>query len=104
MENKKHYKSFVETVKLNAKVGSVETKVKRGDISFNWLLIAYTILLAVFIGVITIIPSLDFLSKLTFIILGAILLFLLCFRNKWSRQKIINLFSKAKEMEEVSKH
>jgi len=102
--NKKEYKLEVETGKFNLNMSPVELKVKRGELSFGWLLVAYNIMLTIFVGIVSIIPYKSFLAKLVLIILGSIFIFKFCLFNQWFRNKVIGIFSKAKETEEVSNH
>jgi len=96
------YKLKTEAGKFGVKGGSLEMKVKRGDVSFGWFLVAYNIILTIFVSVVSIIPCIGFFIKFSLIILGSILLFKFCLFNGWFRNKVVGLFSKAKEMEEVS--
>lgn len=98
------YMQKLTFLKFSTKTNSLETKVKRGDISFGWFLVVYNILLTIFIGIVSIIPNFCFLTKLITIIIGSILLFRFCLFNSWFRNKIVGIFSKAKEMEETLKH
>ncbi len=97
------YKLKAEHGEIGVKGGGVEMKVKRGDVSFGWFLVAYNIILTIFVSVVSIIPCFGFLVKFSLIILGSILLFQFCLFNGWFRNKVVGLFSRAKEWEEVSK-
>ena len=105
MENKKDYKMTTETGYFTAKGGSLEMRVKRGEKSWGYFGLAYSILMAVFLGLISILPDFNYglLIKGILIIIISLLLFYLCFSNQWFRNKTVGLFSKYQEKEEVSK-
>lgn len=71
---------------------SVEIRVKRGEKSFGWFVIAFTSLLAFGLAIITTLS----LGKITvaIILLYTILIFWLCFLSDWFRNKIVGWFSK----------
>jgi hypothetical protein len=83
----------------------VEMYVKRGEKSWAYFSIAYNILLTLFIGLISVLPSFPcgVFVKLFLILFFAYLFFKLCFYNGWFRNKIVGVFSRSQEMKEESK-
>jgi hypothetical protein len=89
------------------KVDDVEAKttpglsmqVERDEKSFGYFNIAYGILLAIAIGVISVL-YLDSEHKVLLIIGSALVLFWLCYWNGWFRNKIVGIFSKIQDLVE----
>lgn len=82
---------------------SIEIKVKRGELSWAYFPIAYGILLTISIGMITVLNA-CYIWKILLIVADSYILFKLCFFSGWFRNKIVGIFSKSKEFEEISKH
>lgn len=82
----------------------VEVKIKRGEQSWAYFPLAYNILLTIVVGLISILPNFycGVFIKFSLIILSSILLFRLCFFNRSFRGIIVNIFSKSKDMEEIT--
>jgi 4-hydroxybenzoate polyprenyltransferase len=81
---------------------SSEIKIKRGDISWGYFVITYTVLLAVILAIISVL-NINWFFKIIFIILTVIFLFWLCFRNDWFRNTIVGFITRLKSKEEVYK-
>ena len=96
MEEKKNYILKAETGKFSVSGGSVEGKIKRGEISWAYFPIAYTILLTISMGIIQIIEILTWYCRIILILLISSLWFNLCFFNGKFRTFIVGLFSKSK--------
>ena len=73
--------------------------LKRGEISWAYFPIAYTILITISIGLISVL-EIQWFCKFILIIITSIILFKLCFYNSWFRNKIVGVFSKSKEVVE----
>ncbi|MBU2578900.1 hypothetical protein KKA09_02175 [Patescibacteria group bacterium] len=94
-------KELVETINLSA---SLEGGVKRGEISWAHFPIAYTIILTLFVGIISLLEIICWILRVELIIGLSILFFYLCFFNDYFRKKIVWFFSKSKEhMEKIKK-
>jgi len=78
---------------------SIEMKVKRGEKSQSYFWLAYTILLAITIAIISILP-IDTLYKVVAIIFSTAFLFYFCLHNSWFRNKIVDIFNKVADKEE----
>lgn len=106
MENGTDYKMTAETGNYKVGGGSLEIRVKRGEKSWGYFILAYSILLGIFLSLISILPDFNYglLIKGVFIVVISAFLFYLCFSNRWFRNKIVGIFSKYQGMEEVSKH
>src|SRR3989344_6260072 len=105
MENKKDYRITAETGYFIAKGVSLEMRVKRGEKSWGYFILAYSILLAISLGLIAILPDFNYglLIKSILMVVISVFLFYLCFSNIWFRNKTVGIFSKYQEKEEVSK-
>lgn len=91
----------IDPAKFELKGGGVKFKLKRGEISWAYFPIAYGLLLTISIGIISVL-DVFYVWKILLIIIGSLILFKLCFFNSWFRNKIVGLFSKSKEFEEIS--
>jgi hypothetical protein len=103
MRNKGMSKKYIlkaETGNYSLKGGNVEFRLKRGEASWAYFPLAYSILLTISIGIISVL-EICYIYKILFIIVDSIALFYLCFFNAWFRNKIVGLFSRSKEMEEI---
>jgi len=78
---------------------SLEVKVKRGEKSWNYFVIAYSALLAIVLTSISIV-DISWEYKVLGIIFLALILFYLCFFNDWFRNKIVGIMSKSQEKNE----
>jgi hypothetical protein len=84
------------TVKTNP---GLSMQVKRGEKSFGYFNIAYGILLAIAIGVISVLSLIPGYKVLS-IIGVALILFWLFYRNIWFRNKIVGVFSEIQDFVE----
>ena len=82
---------------------SLEIKIKRGEVSWAYFPLAYGILLTISLSIISAL-ELRVVFKIVLIVIDSLVLFKLCFYNTWFRNKIVGVFSRSKEFEEVSKH
>ena len=87
-------KELTETIRISA---SLEGGVKRGEISWAYFTIAYTIILTLIVGIISLLDIINWILRVGIIIGLAILFFYLCFFNDRFRNKIVGFFSKSKE-------
>ena len=92
----KQYRIKCETGKFYLKGGKINIGVKRGNLSLNYFSLAYTILLAISIGLIAVLETTS-LNKIILIVFMAYILYRCCFFKDWYRRRIINLFNKSKE-------
>lgn len=92
-----HYKTLIETIHIKTEGFDNNLKVKRGKLSFEWFLVVYGIILSIFLSVISIINDLNFWIKLLIILIGSIILFWFCMFNSWFRNKVVVIFSQAKD-------
>jgi len=76
---------------------SVSGGIKRGDISWAYFPIAYTIILTLTVGVISLLEMVHWILRIVIIIGVAGLFFYLCFFNDYFRKKIVDFFDKSKE-------
>lgn len=97
----KNHTLKAETGNFSVKGGGIGFKIKRGETSWAYFPLAYSILLTISIGIISVL-EICYIYKILLIIIDAVILFRLCFLNGWFRNKIVGLFSKAKEFEEIS--
>lgn len=81
---------------MGSKKATLEMEVKRGEKSWAFFPIVYNILLTLSVGIVSVFEICWF-YKISVMILVAILLFWLCFFNKWFRNKIVGLMSKSQE-------
>lgn len=81
----------------------MEIKIKRGELSWAYFPIAYGLLLTFSIGIISVL-DVNWFWKVILIIFSAWVLFRLCFFSAWFRNKIVGVFSKSKDFEEISRH
>jgi len=83
----------------------MESRIKRGEKSWAYFALAYNILLTISIGCISVIPDFGlnyfWIIKFFSIISVSSLLFRLCFYNSWARNKIVGIFSRSQEYEEI---
>jgi len=92
---------FTEAVKSSA---SLEGGVKRGEISWVYFPIAYSIILTLTIGIISLLDVVDWILRVKIMVGLAILFFYLCFFNDGFRNKIVWFFGKSKEhIEKIKK-
>lgn len=75
---------------------TLEMKVKRGETSWNYFNIAFGILLAIVLAIISVL-NISPPWKALMIIVSAIILFYFCFFNTWFRNKIVGVMNKSKE-------
>ncbi len=87
-------KELIVTAKSSA---SLEGSVKRGETSWAYLSIAYSIILTLIIGVISLLDIISWILRVGIMMGLAILFFCLCFFNDYFRKKIVGFFSKSKE-------
>ncbi len=87
-------KELIVTAKSSA---SLEGSVKRGEISWAYFPIAYSIILTLITGVISLLDIIGWILRVGIMIGLAILFFYLCFFNDYFRNKIVGFFSKSKE-------
>lgn len=73
-----------------------ERKVKRGETSWGYFILAFGILFPFGEGIISFIEVNSFIKASIFLIYGY-LLFYFCFSNNWFRNKIVGFFTKLKE-------
>ena len=97
----KQYKLKAETGNFHLKGGNVNLEVKRGELSLTHFSLAYTVLLAISIGLIAVIETIS-LNKIILIVLMSYILYRCCFLKNWYRNKIVGIFSKSKE--HIEKH
>lgn len=77
---------------------SIRGLIERGDISFSYLLFAFTVLLTT-LQIILIVPIAWHL-KVILMIVGSVSLFYLCIFNDWFRNRIIGIMHKARTHKE----
>ena len=87
-------KELTETIKVSA---SLEMGVKRDEISWAYFPIAYTIILTLIVGIVSLLEIISWILRVGIIIGLAILFFYLCFFNDRFRNKIVGFFSRSKE-------
>jgi len=93
-------KELSDTIKLST---SLEGGVKRGEISWAYFPIAYTIILTLTIGIISLLEVIGWILRVGIIVGLAILFFYLCFFNNGFRNKIVWFLGKSKEhIEKIS--
>ena len=80
----------------------VEIRIKRGEKSWSYFILTYTVLLAVILAIISTL-DIECVFKIIFIIFVAVILFWLCFWNNWFRNIIVGFMAKLKSKEEVYK-
>jgi c-di-AMP phosphodiesterase-like protein len=78
---------------------SLEMKLKRGEKSWAFFPLAYSILLTISTSIISVLPDFtcSWLVKITLIFFVSIFFYKLCFYNDWFRNKIVGIFSKSQE-------
>jgi uncharacterized membrane protein len=78
---------------------SLEMKLKRGEKSWAFFPLAYSILLTIFTSVISVIPDdiCSWIVKIIIILIVSIFLYKLCFTNDRFRNKIVGVFSKSQD-------
>lgn len=81
----------------------MEMKVTRGEMSWAYFPIAYSLLLTFFIGIISVV-DIWYVYRIGLMIVSAAILFRLCFFNAWFRNKIVGVFSRSKDFEEISRY
>lgn len=79
----------------------MQIKVKRGEQSWAYLPLAYSILLTILYGIVPIVPYLSWITQLVILIIGTFVFYRLCFFNDRFRNKIIGVFSRSREVEET---
>jgi|GEM_PF-6598459 len=97
----KKYTLKAGTANYSVRCGNVGFKIKRGEVSWAYFPLAYSILLTISIGIISVL-EICYIYKILLIMVDSVVLFKLCFFNGWFRNKIVGLFSKSKKFEEIS--
>lgn len=95
------YKMECEPEKFRVIDGEVSAGIKRGEASWAYFPLAYSILLTITVGIISCADN-DAGLKVLALVMVSFLLFYLCFFGPSFRNKIVNLFSKSKEFIEKS--
>ena len=90
---KKEVRELKDGLHMSDKLGA---QIKRGEKSWSYFVITYTVLLTLATGVISAI-EVEWLYKIVLILVSAIFLFRLCFFNGWFRNKIVGIMSKSQE-------
>ena len=94
--------SVVLDIIIRLKRSKLSMSVKRGNTSWEHLIISYNILAIFFISVVSV--SIFFNPYRIFIIIAdQIILIYLCFISSWFRNKIIGMWSKIKSLKEIHK-
>ena len=92
-------KILTATMNPNA---SIKGSVQRGEISWLYFPLTYTVLLGIFIGIISILDITPTV-KVTLIIISGVFLFWLCFFNDRFRNFTVGVFSRSKQHREKFK-
>ena len=94
--------SLITDLVIRAKNSKLGIKVKRGNTSWEYLIISYNILTIFFIAIVSV--SIYFNEyRIIIIIVDQIFLVYLCFFSDWFKNKIIGTFSKIKSLEDIHK-
>jgi hypothetical protein len=90
----------VSPIGMKATVNKPGFKIKRGRESFDYFIVAFNVLAAFLIAVISV-SEICSIYKIIFIFISVFGAYYLCFKGPHFRNLIVNLFTKAKDHEDI---